>query len=47
MSLLETSALLPIETNEDSPRPILVACSITASPSAPDCDRNPTRPGGG
>jgi hypothetical protein len=45
--LPETSTLLPTDTNEDSPSPMSDAYCITASPSAPLCDRNPTRPGGG
>ena len=42
----ETSALLPIDTNADSPRPRASACSSSARPSAPLCDENATRPGG-
>ena len=41
------SALFPTETNDESPTPSSVAYCITASPSAPDCDRNPTLPRGG
>src|SRR5436190_975484 len=42
----DTSALLPIETNDESPRPRPSACSTSAIPRAPLCDENATRPGG-
>ena len=42
----ETSALLPIETNAERPSPRASARSSSASPSAPDCDEKPIRPGG-
>ncbi len=45
MSLPETSALLPAETNSERPIPSLSARSMTATPSAPDWDQNPIRPG--
>ena len=45
-SFAETSALLPTLTNDDSPIPSDAAWFITASPSAPDCDMNATRPSG-
>ncbi len=41
------SALFPTETNEERPRPRRAAWAITARPSAPLWERNPTRPGGG
>ena len=41
----ETSALLPIETNDEKPRPRSDAFSSSASPSAPLCDENPIVPG--
>ena len=44
-SLPEMSALLPTDTKVDNPRPRSLACSMTASPSAPDCDENAIRPG--
>ncbi len=43
----EMSALFPMETNVDSPKPSSAACPMTAIPSAPLCERNPTRPVGG
>ncbi len=46
-SLPDTSARLPAETNEDSPSPRLAASARIAMPSAPDWQKNPTRPGGG
>ena len=42
----ETSALLPIEMNADSPSPLASARSSTASPSAPLCDEKPIFPAG-
>ena len=45
-SLEETSALLPIETNAERPRPRAGACSSSARPSAPLCDEKPIGPGG-
>ena len=45
-SLDETSALLPIETNADMPRPRVTAASSSASPRAPLCDEKPMLPGG-
>ena len=44
-SFEETSALLPIETNDERPRPRAAACSSSASPSAPLCEENPMLPG--
>ncbi len=46
-SFPETSALLPIETNEEKPSERAVAMLMTASPRAPDCDMKATRPSGG
>ena len=46
-SLPEMSALLPTETNEESPSPSAPVSSMIASPSAPLWERNPTRPGSG
>ena len=45
--MLDRSALLPTETNEDSPSPSSPARSIAAIASAPLCDRNATGPAGG
>ena len=45
-SLDETSALFPIETNDERPRPRADACSSSASPSAPLCDEKPMFPAG-
>ncbi len=42
----ETSALLPIDTNADRPRPRCSDCSSSARPSAPLCDEKATRPAG-
>ena len=42
----ETSALFPIETKAEKPRPRSVAFSSRASPSAPLCDEKPMRPSG-
>ena len=44
-SLDDTSALLPIDTNADMPRPRWEASSITARPTAPLCDEMATFPG--
>src|SRR6185312_324274 len=46
-SLPETSARFPAETNEDRPSPRPAASARIAMPSAPDWQKNPTRPGGG
>jgi hypothetical protein len=46
-SLLETSALLPRDTNAERPRPSSAAVSRIASPRAPDCDAKATEPSGG
>ena len=43
-SLPERSALLPTEMKVESPSERLLAYSMTARPSAPDCDRKPTFP---
>ena len=43
---LETSALLPTETNAERPSPRVSATSSSASPSAPLCDEKPMWPGG-
>jgi hypothetical protein len=43
----ETSALLPIETNAEKPRPRSDAFSSIARPSAPLWDDSAIRPGGG
>ena len=45
-SFEETSALLPIEMNDDRPRPLASARSSTASPRAPLCDEKPMFPAG-
>src|SRR5215210_4974021 len=45
-SFVETSALLPIETNAERPRPRCPAASRSTSPSAPLCDEKPMLPGG-
>ena len=45
-SLVETSALLPIEMNADRPSPRDSAASSSARPSAPLCDENPMLPAG-
>ena len=45
-SLVETSALLPIETKAEMPSPRPSARSSSARPSAPLCDENPMRPVG-
>ncbi len=45
-SVLEMSAVLPTEANDDNPRPRSFAASMTAIPSAPLCDMKATRPGG-
>ena len=45
-SLVETSALLPIETNAERPRPRDSAASRRASPSAPLCEEKPMLPAG-
>ena len=42
---METSALFPIETNAERPRPRVTAASSSASPSAPLCDEKPMLPG--
>ena len=44
-SPLPRSALLPTETNDDSPRPSRSAASMIATPRPPLCDMKPTRPG--
>ena len=41
------SGRLPIDTKDDSPRPSVAACSMSASPTPPLCESRPTRPGGG
>ena len=41
------SALFPIDTNVDRPKPSSAAWPMTAMPSAPLWERNPTRPAGG
>ena len=46
-SLPERSALFPVETNEDRPRPRRAASAIAAMPNAPLWDANATPPGGG
>ncbi len=46
-SLPERSALSPIETNDEKPRPRAAASSIAAIPNPPLCDAKPSRPGGG
>ncbi len=46
-SLPETSARLPAETKVDRPSPREDTESRIAEPSAPDWQKNPTRPGGG
>ena len=43
---METSALLPIETNADRPRPRDSDASSSASPRAPLCDEKPMLPAG-
>ena len=43
---METSALLPIDTNADRPRPRDSAASRRARPRAPLCDENPMLPAG-
>ncbi len=43
-SLPETSVLLPIDTNIATPIPDSAASARIASPSAPDCETNPTLP---
>ena len=43
-SFVETSALFPIETNADRPRPRASAASSSATPSAPLCDEKPMFP---
>src|SRR3954451_5665389 len=45
-SLEETSALLPTDTKEVTPRPVASARSSSASPSAPLCEEKPILPGG-
>ena len=45
-SLDETSALLPIETNDENPRPRALAASSRASPRAPLWEAKPIGPGG-
>ena len=45
-SLDETSALLPIEMNAESPRLRSAAFSSSARPRAPLCEENPIDPGG-
>ena len=42
----DTSALLPIETNADSPSPRAAASARKARPSAPLCDEKPMLPAG-
>ena len=44
-SLPDRSALLPTETNDDSPTPRRLAASMIAIPRPPLCDMKPTRPG--
>ena len=46
-SLAETSAVLPTETNCESPRPSPAAMLSTATPSAPDWLTKPIAPGSG
>ncbi len=46
-SLPETSVLLPIETNMETPRPQPAASARIASPSAPDWEISPTLPRAG
>ena len=41
------SALFPTDTNEESPIPRRLVSLMTARPTAPLCDRNPTVPGSG
>ena len=43
-SLLLTSALLPIDTNVETPSPSPAAWPSSSMPSAPDCDANPIWP---
>ena len=45
-SFEETSALFPIETNDEKPRPRSAAFSSSARPSAPLCEEKPIRPAG-
>ena len=45
-SFEETSALLPIDTNAERPRPLASARSSTASPRAPLCEEKPIFPVG-
>ena len=45
-SFVETSALLPIETNAESPSPRDSAASRSARPSAPLCEEKPMLPAG-
>ena len=42
----ETSALFPIETKDENPRPRPSAWASRARPSAPLCDEKPIEPGG-
>src|SRR3954447_17208896 len=44
-SLPPTSILLPIDTNCDTPRPIVVAASSIATPNAPDWASTASGPG--
>ena len=44
-SLPETSALLPVATNDDTPRPSWSSRRSRAAPIVPDCDDTATRPG--
>jgi hypothetical protein len=44
-SLPDRSALLPTDTNDDSPTPSLPAASMIAIPSPPLCDKKPDLPG--
>jgi hypothetical protein len=46
-SLPEMSALFPTLAKLESPSPRRPAAARIASPSAPDCEENATRPGGG
>ena len=46
-SLPERSALLPVETNDDRPRPRRAASATAAIPNAPLCEANATCPGVG
>ena len=39
--------MFPTLTNVERPMPSALAWFITARPSAPDCDMNPTLPAGG